>query len=93
MHIDIEYAARKTASNLIKHGVSFEEAVTVLFDPMALAHEDRDAEGEARWVLLGMSERGRVLTVVYALFDEERIRLISARKASRKEVENYASRV
>ncbi len=91
MHMDIEYAARKAASNLAKHGISFEEAVTALFDPMALAHEDRDAEGEARWVLLGMSERGRLLTVVYTLLDEDRIRLISARKASRKEAEYYAS--
>jgi uncharacterized protein len=91
--MDIEYAARKAAANLVKHGVGFDEAATALLDPQALAMEDRDAEGEARWVLVGMSERGRLLTIVYASRDEERIRLISARKATRKEAAYYASSI
>jgi hypothetical protein len=45
---------------------------------------------EARWVLIGMSASARLLTVVYTLRNEDRIRLISARKATRKEVANYA---
>ena len=58
---------------------------------MALAHEDESSEGdEARWVLIGMSAKARLLTVVYTLRDEDRIRLISARKATRKEASFYA---
>ncbi len=52
--------------------------------------EDQSTEGEARWVLVGMSDEGRLLSVVYTLRDVERIRLISARKATRKEAKYYA---
>jgi uncharacterized protein len=90
MHMEIEWDADKAASNLRKHGVSFEEAATALLDPMALAHEDSSAEGESRWVLLGMSAQPRLLTVVYTLRGQDRIRLISARRATRKEAGQYA---
>jgi len=90
MHIDIEWDADKAVANFKKHGVRFEEAATSLLDPQALAQEDADSEREARWVLIGMSTSARLLTVVYTLREENRIRLISARKATRKEVENYA---
>lgn len=76
--------------NLKKHGVSFEEAATALFDPRALAHEDPDSDDEPRRVLVGMSSRPRLLTVVYTLRGEDIIRLISARKATRKEGGYYA---
>ena len=56
----------------------------------ALAQEDAHSEGEARWILIGMSASARLLTVVYTLRDEKRIRLISARKATRKEGVYYA---
>jgi uncharacterized DUF497 family protein len=72
------------------HGVRFDEAATSLLDPQALAQEDADSEGEARWVLIGMSASARLLTIVYKLRDENRIRLISARKATRKEIASYA---
>lgn len=90
MHMDIEWDHGKAAANLEKHGVRFEEAATSLLDPMALAQEDESSEGEGRWVLIGMSASARLLTVVYTLRDESRIRLISARKASRKEASSYA---
>jgi hypothetical protein len=57
---------------------------------MAFAREDDATESESRWVLLGMSNRLRLLTVVYTLRERDRIRLISARKATRKETETYA---
>jgi uncharacterized DUF497 family protein len=88
--MEIEWDADKAASNLRKHGVSFEEAATALLDPMALAQEDSSAEGESRWVLLGMSAQPRLLTVVYTLRGQDRIRLISARRATRKEAGQYA---
>jgi uncharacterized protein len=50
----------------------------------------RPDEEEARWVLIGMSANARLLTIVYALRNETRIRLISARKATRKEAGYYA---
>lgn len=90
MHTEIEWDAAKAALNFWKHRVRFEEASSSLFDPMALAQEDRDAEGEVRWVLVGMSEQGRLLTVVYTVRDKYRVRLISARKATRKEAMFYA---
>jgi uncharacterized DUF497 family protein len=90
MHMDIEWDSDKADSNLKKHGVSFEEAATALLDPMALAQEDAASEGESRWVLIGMSAQLRLLTVVYALRHRDRVRLISARKATRKEANHYA---
>ena len=90
MHMEIEWDSDKADSNLKKHGVSFEEAATALLDPMALAREDAAAEGEPRWVLIGMSAQLRLLTVVYTLRRQDRVRLISARRAMRKEAKHYA---
>ncbi len=86
----IEFDPKKAAGNLKKHGVSFEEAASCLLDPLALARPDPDAKDEMRLILLGMSQAGRLLTVCYTLRDDETIRLISARRATRKEVANYA---
>ena len=88
--MEIEYDSGKAATNFKKHGVSFEEAATSLLDSNALVQEDMDAEGENRWVLVGISNKARLLTVVYTLRDEDCIRLISARKATRKEGHDYA---
>lgn len=87
--MQIEFDPAKAAANLKKHGVSFAEAATCLMDETALAREDGDVRGEQRWVLIGMSAQGRLLTVVYAL--RENPRLISARKATAKEERIYAS--
>jgi uncharacterized DUF497 family protein len=81
----------KAASNLKKHrGVSFEEAATCLLDPMALVNEDPDAEGEQRFVLIGLSKNIRLLSVCYALPDENTIRIMSARKPTKREEICYA---
>lgn len=73
-----------------KHGVPFDEAASCLLDPLALVRDDPDAGNEVRLVLLRMSHSGRLLTVCYTLRDEETVRLISARKATKKEVSYYA---
>ncbi len=87
----IEFDPKKAASNLKKHGVTFEEASTCLLDPLALVSEDADAKGEMRLVLLGMSHSGRLLTVCYALReDDEVIRIISARNVTKTEEKYYA---
>jgi uncharacterized DUF497 family protein len=88
--MEIEYDPAKAKSNLKKHGVSFEEAATALYDPMALVQEDTDSIGENRWILIGLSSQTNLLTVVYTLREEEIIRIISARKATRKEAVYYA---
>ncbi len=92
MHTEpaIEYDPGKSASNEHKHGVSFDEAASALLDPHALAREDGMAEGEPRWVLLGMSHAPRLLVVVYTLRGDN-VRLISARKATTKEERTYAT--
>ena len=68
--MEIEFDPNKAASNLIKHLISFKESSTALLDPLALVREDPDAEGENRWVLIGMSNQARLLTVVYTLRNE-----------------------
>ena len=86
----IEFDPKKAASNLKKHRVSFEEAASCLLDPLARVRGDPDAVDELRLILLGMSHAGRLLAVCYPLHRDEEIRLISARKATKKEVTNYA---
>lgn len=86
----IDFDPKKAASNLKKHGVSFDEAASCLLDPHGLVRDDPDARGEVRLVLLGMSHAGRLLVVCYTLRDEEVIRLISARRATKKEEKSYA---
>ena len=90
MHMDVEWDSQKASSNLKKHGVGFEEAVSALLDPMALAQEDSNSQQERRWVIIGLSAQGRLPTVIYTLREEERIRLISARKSTRQEAQHYA---
>jgi uncharacterized DUF497 family protein len=90
-----EWDARKAAVNRTKHGVSFEEAVTVFGDPEALDGPDlRHSEKESRFLRLGRAVTGRVLIVAYTVRrrdDGERIRIINSRQASRKERAAYAA--
>jgi uncharacterized DUF497 family protein len=87
--MNVEFDPKKALSNLKKHGVAFDAASIALLDPLALVIEDPDATGEARWLLIGMSDAG-LLIICYTLRDEETIRLISARKATTKEKKYYA---
>lgn len=86
----IGFDPKKAAGNLKKHGVPFDEAASCLLDPLALVQNDPDAENEMRLVLLEVSHAGLLLTLCYTLRDEETVRLISARKATKKEVKYYA---
>jgi uncharacterized DUF497 family protein len=89
--MQIAWDENKAASNLKKHrGVSFEEAATCLLDPLALVVEDPDADGEQRFILVGVSNKARLLTVCYAIPDEDNIRIISARKPTKQEEISYA---
>ena len=92
--IRFEWDPRKARSNEKKHGVSFEEAESVFYDEQALLLEDPQPENEEeRFVLLGLSAVLRVLVVVHALRGEDVIRIISARKATRLERQEYQTRL
>lgn len=81
----------KAASNLRKHGVSFEEAKSVFADPNVLIKPDLDHSLiEDRAHAIGCSERGRLLFVVVVdMHDEEIIRIISARRPTKRETQAY----
>ena len=93
---ELEFAwdPAKSERNRKKHGVSFEEAVTVFYDDDALEYFDPDhSEDEDRFILLGLSVKTRVLVVCHCLREKSSvIRLISARKATRKESKVYWER-
>jgi uncharacterized protein len=88
--VDIEFDPVKARANLQKHKVSFAHAEQALRDPMALTMEDPDSEGEQRFITLGMDALGRVLVLVHTPRGDK-TRLISARKASRGESEQYGA--
>ena len=86
---EFEWDDKKAQSNLKKHGVSFEEGATVFNDPRIATISDPDhSEDEERYVSIGMSVIMRLLSVIHT-FRKERIRLISARKATKAEKKNY----
>jgi uncharacterized protein len=84
-----EWDPDKAELNEHKHGVRFADAVAVFEDEAALTMEDPHEE-EQRYLTLGMDALTRVLVVVYTWRGKETIRLISARRATRKEREQYA---
>jgi uncharacterized DUF497 family protein len=84
-----EWDSSKAAENLRKHGVSFDEAITVFGDPLNLLMPDPDhSVGEKRYLLLGTSYRQRLLVVAFAE-RPPRTRLISARRANPRERRKY----
>jgi len=86
--MDIEWDPRKAAENLQKHGVDFADAVIALEDENALTIEDRDHD-EQRFKTLGMGPSLKVLYVIHTYRENDRTRLISARKADRSETKQY----
>lgn len=85
---------RKADVNLKKHGVSFEEAKTVFYDSEAIIIDDPDnSQFEERFILLGFSTKARIIVVCHCYRDDDnQIRIISARKATKKETNSYRKR-
>ncbi len=83
-----QFDPAKARSNFEKHGVSFADAEGVFEDVLAIHRPDPDAEGERRFLAVGLGNGGAILVVVYTV-REENIRLISARRANRREVKDY----
>jgi uncharacterized DUF497 family protein len=87
--MDIEWNADKSEQNLIKHGISFEEATLVFYDQKRIeTYDARNDYDEDRWATIGLVY-STVLYVVYTVRHQETIRLISARKANANERKQY----
>ena len=84
----VQFDRAKAAANLQKHGISFADAEGVFADPLAVSMEDVDAHGERRFVAIGLGSAGELLVVIYTERGNE-YRLISARRATRKERKLY----
>lgn len=93
MQIRFEWDNTKAASNLRKHGVSFDDAIAAFTDPFAMMVQDRIEGLEQRWQTLGMVGGYLVLLVAHTVGEDddgiEIIRIISARAADRKERKRY----
>lgn len=89
--IDFSWDTKKNKINIKKHGISFEEAQSAFYDANAMVYFDPDhSEEEDRFVLLGMSFKLRALIVCHCYHENDsRIRIISARKADRREQKDY----
>ena len=87
--MEFEWHDAKAEANLQAHGVSFDLAKTVFKDPFAVERlDDRENYGEARFVLIGMAEGNVVLFVAYTE-REDLVRIISARRATQNEQDDY----
>ena len=90
-----EWDEAKNLSNRRKHGVSFEQACAVFFDPRYVSVQDRVMDGEPRWLTFGLVEDLILLAVAHTIREDdpdeacEVIRLISARQATRRERRRY----
>ena len=89
MALRFTWDPRKAASNLRKHGVSFEEAASAFADPLSLTVPDPDhSDDEERFLLVGLSDQSRLLVVAHVERGDE-IRIINARLATRRERRQY----
>jgi hypothetical protein len=89
-----EWDAEKAAENQRKHGVSFDDAVTVFLDPFAVTFDDPDhSMNERRFITIGMMTNQRLIFVAHVDVDDDRIRIISARETTRRESYDYQERI
>jgi uncharacterized DUF497 family protein len=89
--LSFEWDAQKADINKEKHDISFEEACTVFADPISLTiHDPLHSEFEDRFIIIGFSHKNRLLVVIHSERGDK-IRIISARKATKKERIYYES--
>jgi uncharacterized DUF497 family protein len=85
-----QWDPNKAKTNLKKHGVSFEEAVTVFKDPLALIFDDEEhSQEEHREIIIGISKLSKLLLVCFVERHEDIIRIITARLATKQEKKDY----
>ena len=92
MHMNYQWDPAKVTANIKKHGVEFADAVGVFDDPGAITIEDPDSEREQRFLAIGLDVLGRLIVVAFTYRGDD-LRLISARKATRKEISIYEKRI
>jgi uncharacterized protein len=93
MSLRFEWDPTKAETNLAKHDVSFEEAVTVFTDPLARIFPDEEHSGdELREIIIGRSARQQLILVNFTGIDDQ-VRILSARKATRRERKDYEENV
>ena len=93
MALSFEWDENKAKTNLAKHGASFEEASTVFGDPSSLTIPDpAHSQIEDRFIILGHSHQGKLVVVVHTERGDN-MRVISARRASRKEHKHYEENI
>ena len=91
-NLNFEWDPRKAAINLFKHGVSFEEALTVFADPLARIFDDEEhSTDEQREIIIGHSARWFLLVVCFS--GEDRVRIFSARRATKRERRDYEENI
>lgn len=87
--MEFEWNSNKARLNFEKHGVAFQEAVTVFNDPLSFTFPDPDHSfGENRYIIIGLSQLGQLLVVAHTERSDN-LRIISARKATRQEEQFY----
>lgn len=94
MRYDFEWDPIKAESNARKHSVSFERAATIFRDPNLLSIPDEEhSDFEERWITIGLDEIGSLLVMVHMVSEMDarsaRVRIISARRATKSEKETY----
>jgi len=91
VNISFEWDETKARANVRKHGISFEVAVRVFVDPLAVSSQDRIESGEHRWRTVGMVGGYLLVLVAHTVRhdDAEVIRIISARRADKQERKSY----
>jgi len=88
-----DWDSNKNSENIEKHGISFEQAQKIFLDPLHLSIlDERLSYFEERWITMGATEKGEVIVVAHQYFveePEERIRIISSRRATPRERRQY----
>lgn len=89
-----EWDAAKAARNRHKHGISFEQAATVFYDPLMISIPDEEhSETEERWITMGQTKNSKLLLVVHTYLEINanvaNVRIISARPATKQEQRQY----
>ena len=94
MNYYFDWDVNKAQTNLKKHKITFEKATEIFYDPLALSlYDDLHSENEDRWITLGVTKSRTIIVVIHTYNElnsnDIKIRIISARKATKNEIKQY----
>ena len=94
MNYYFDWDVTKAQTNFKKHKITFEKATEIFYDPLALSlYDDLHSEDEDRWITLGVTKSGTIIVVIHTYkglnSNDVKIRIISARKATKNEIKQY----